>query len=383
MSLSTKFIPPGSTIGIIGGGQLGRMMALAAKEAGYRICVLDPSHDCPAAQVADHHIKRGYHHQEGLSQLKELCDVITYEFENIDADALDWLEEHAYLPQGANMIRVTQNRIEEKRRIAEAGVPLVPYSVIHSVEEIYGNINGVSYPVVLKTATGGYDGKCQLVIRQWDDIKNSEDLLHFGPCVLENWIDFEKEISVIITRGTDGETTLFPIGENIHKDHILHQTIVPARTSEQVKDKAISYAKRIATELELVGTLAVEMFVTSSGEVFVNELAPRPHNSGHYTIEACVVSQFHQHIRAICGWPLGSTELLSPAIMTNILGEHMEGVLHHIPTSPSWSIHFYGKDQVRKGRKMGHMTLLTEDLAAELKRIDDTGIWTMQKVMEG
>lgn len=375
LSLSNTIILPRQTIGIIGGGQLGRMMALAAKKQGFRIAVLDPVDDSPCGQVADYKIVGEYSDFEAIKKLANISDVITYEFENIDAECLDWLCQNAYVPQGKVLLEKTQNRISEKRAIEDAGVQVAPYAVIKTVDDIYSHIEKLGFPAVLKTAMGGYDGKGQLVMKEKADIKEAEDLIAHGLCVLEQWIPFEKEISVIIVRSVRGETAVFPVGENIHQDNILHETIVPARISEAAKNKAIRMAEILAEKLELVGTLAVEMFLTASGDIFINELAPRPHNSGHYSIEACETSQFEQHVRAVCNWPLGSTELLKPAVMVNILGEHQERLLDKIPDLPDWKIHLYGKQVAKVKRKMGHVTILRKTVEDALEEIENSHIW--------
>ncbi|WP_423408819.1 5-(carboxyamino)imidazole ribonucleotide synthase [Heyndrickxia sp. MSNUG] len=382
MSLS-KLILPGQTIGIIGGGQLGKMMALSAKAMGFRVAVLDPTDDCPCGQVADEQILGGYDNLDKIKQLSEISDVITYEFENIDADALEWLNKNAYVPQGTELLRITQDRIEEKRHMQEAGVRVAPYAVVTKTEDVAAGIGKLGMPAVLKTARGGYDGKGQLVIRTTEDIAIAETLVSQGACVLEKWISFEKEISVIITRSTAGETAVFPVAENIHMDNILHETIVPARISKQAAEKAIEAAKQIASALDLTGTLAVEMFLAPNDEIYINELAPRPHNSGHYTIEACETSQFEQHVRSVCGWPLGSTDLLKPAVMVNILGEHQQPLLERITELQDWKIHLYGKKEAKHKRKMGHVTLLRETVEKALEEAEQSGIWESAAELTG
>ncbi|PLR76125.1 5-(carboxyamino)imidazole ribonucleotide synthase [Bacillus sp. V3-13] len=373
--MSYKTILPGQTIGIIGGGQLGRMMALSAKAMGFKIAVLDPVEDSPCGQVADYRITSEYDDLDAIKQLAEVSDVITYEFENINAAALTWLCKNAYVPQGNRLLEITQDRTSEKAAIEKSGVEVAPYSVIHIVDDIYDAIDKLGYPAVLKTARGGYDGKGQHVVRSSADIKAAGKLLEKGVCVLEKWIPFEKEISVIIVRNQQGETAVFPVGENIHQDNILHQTIVPARISNKAEKNAIQKAKELAHSLELVGTLAVEMFLTADEQIYINELAPRPHNSGHYTIEACETSQFEQHIRAVCSWPLGSTKLLKPAVMVNILGEHQARILEKIPGLPDWKIHLYGKKDAKFKRKMGHVTILRESTDVALQEAEQFGIW--------
>jgi 5-(carboxyamino)imidazole ribonucleotide synthase len=375
VNLSKQIILPGQTIGIIGGGQLGRMMAIAAKAMGYRIAVLDPEPDSPCGQVSDKKIVGAYDDLEAIKKLAEVSDVITYEFENIDSAALAWLYENAYVPQGTKLLEISQDRIKEKNAIQSAGVEVAPFAVINSLKDIYDNMETLGYPAVLKTSRGGYDGKGQLVIKEKQDIENASDLINYGQCVLEKWVPFKKEISVILTGNLDGEIAVFPVAENIHINNILHQTIVPARISGNAYDKAIRYAKKLAREFQLVGTLAVEMFLTADDEIYINELAPRPHNSGHYTIEACETSQFEQHVRAVCNLPLASTDLVKPAVMVNILGEHQAKVLEKMPEIKDWKIHFYGKSDPKAKRKMGHVTILRESVETAIEEATKSNIW--------
>jgi 5-(carboxyamino)imidazole ribonucleotide synthase len=379
MNLNNKVILPGATIGIIGGGQLGRMMALAAKAQGFRIAVLEPVADSPCGQVADVEVIGAYDDREAIRQLASVSDVITYEFENIDAGTLAWICEQAYVPQGWELLTITQDRIKEKAAIQRAGAQVAPYEEIYSMEDLFLKIEAIGYPAVLKTARGGYDGKGQLVIESPEDLAKAEPLLSHGACVLEQWISFEKEISVIVTRRPDGETAIFPVAENVHVENILHQSIVPARIAEETRASAIQKAKQIGESLGLVGTLAVEMFLTADGTIYINELAPRPHNSGHYSIEACETSQFEQHVRAICNWPLGSTELLKPAVMVNLLGEHLEKLYTEIPMLTDWKIHLYGKKEPKVKRKMGHVTLLRNSVEDALQQIESSSIWNTAK----
>ena len=374
INLANKVILPGQTIGIIGGGQLGRMMALAAKAQGFRIAVLDPTEDCPCGQVADITISANYDDLDGIKQLAQVSDVITYEFENIDADSLKWLNENTYVPQGVKLLEVTQDRVTEKAAVVQAGVEVAPYTVIENEKDMVNGLAKLGYPAVLKTARGGYDGKGQYVIRNEQEIPEAAQLLKAGTCVLEKWVPFEKEISVIVCRNSNGDLAVFPVGENIHRDNILHETIVPARISDKAIQDATEKALQLAKNFELVGTMAVEMFLTNEG-IYVNEIAPRPHNSGHYSIEACETSQFEQHIRAVCNWPLGSTELLKPAVMVNILGEHQAGVIEKIPQLTNWKIHLYGKKEAKEKRKMGHVTILRHSIEDALAEIEDSQIW--------
>lgn len=371
-----KTIYPGQTIGIIGGGQLGRMMALAAKEAGFKIAVLDPAMESPCGQVADIRIVAPYNDETALEELAELSDVITYEFENIDYAGLNRLTEIAYVPQGAELVRITQNRITEKAEIRKAGVTIANYIVATSPVEMNARIDEIGFPCIVKTAFGGYDGKGQVKLHTKTDLPLAEPLFEHGACIAEAFVPFTKEISVIVQRNGSGETYCLPVGENIHKHHILHETIVPARVSETILTQATEAAKQIADHLQLVGTLAVEMFVLEDDTIVINELAPRPHNSGHYSIEGSTISQFHQHIRAICGWPLRKPALHQPTVMVNVLGEHVVPLSRAILKYPDWSVHLYGKDEAKTKRKMGHVTILTDDINETLKEIEHSGIWS-------
>ncbi|MGG3843529.1 5-(carboxyamino)imidazole ribonucleotide synthase [Anoxybacillus kestanbolensis] len=376
----TKTIVPGQTIGIIGGGQLGRMMAIAAKEMGFFVAVLDPTPQSPCAQVADIEIVASYSDEEALRQLAEVSDVVTYEFENIDAEALNRLAKKGYVPQGSELLAITQHRWKEKRAIQSADLPVAPYRLVLKEEELERAIREIGIPSVLKTCRGGYDGKGQVVIRCLDDIHAARSLLAYGECVLEAWVPFVKELSIIVVRSVSGEMALFPVVENIHRENILHETIAPARVSQPIMEQAKTYAKQLAETFQLVGTLAVEMFLTEDGQLYINELAPRPHNSGHYTINGCITSQFQQHIRAICNWPLGSTELLKPTIMVNILGEHVDAVIQNIAQFRDAHVHFYGKKEAKLKRKMGHVTWLADDVDAMQQKIDELAIWTDRRM---
>ena len=373
----SEIIKPGSTIGILGGGQLGRMMAISAKEMGYRIAVLEPKKDSPCGQVADVEVISEYNDLEGARQLAKQCDVLTYEFENIDHKTAEWLEKNLYLPQGYKLLQITQHRALEKEAIQSLEIPVAPFRIIHHFEDLSEAINEIGVPSVLKTCRGGSDGKGQVVIHAMDEVNSAfEELKDKGELVLEKWISFEKELSVIVTRNVSGEVTTFPVAENIHQNNILHQSIVPARVSKDIQDKAKELAMKLANGLEMIGTLAVEMFLTKSGEIYVNELAPRPHNSGHYTIDACETSQFEQHIRAICDLPLGKTNLLKPVVMVNILGEHVPDIMDKLPEFDSIKLHLYGKEEAKTGRKMGHINVLADSVDEALTKINSLAIWT-------
>jgi 5-(carboxyamino)imidazole ribonucleotide synthase len=379
MELKVNQIKPPKTIGILGGGQLGRMMAIAAKEMGFRVAVLEPNQDSPCGQIADKEVLSPYDSSEGIEQLAKHSDVITYEFENVDAQSAKTLEKQSNVPQGSELLEITQNRTKEKDMLQTVGVKVAPYMVVDGQVQLKKAIDKIGYPAVLKTSTGGYDGKGQVVLRSETDFDKAEQLLSSDlQCVLEKWIDFEKEISVIVARNADGEIQTFPVAENLHKENILFETIVPARITEEITEEARKVAIHLAHQLNLIGTLAVEMFLTNEGTLYVNELAPRPHNSGHYTIEACETSQFQQHIRAICNWRLGKTTLLKPAVMVNLLGRDAEHILEIAPNDPEIHLHLYGKSEIKDKRKMGHFTILSNTIEEALAKADDI----LQKMKE-
>jgi len=368
-------IMPYKTIGIIGGGQLGRMMCLAAKAMGYRVAVLDPTPDCPCGQVADMEITAGYDDMEAIKELARVSDVITYEFENIDYEALTYLEKNAYLPQGSDVLKTSQHRHREKTAIREMGIPVPEFHLVDGAENLEKN---VFYPSVLKTTTGGYDGKGQAVLKTKDDLAKAKAIAERQECILEKWMPFTKEISVIVARSTRGETSVFPVAENIHVNNILHKSIVPARISKELEVRAVNHALKIAEGLNSIGVLAIEMFVVDD-EIYINEIAPRPHNSGHYTMDACVTGQFEQHVRAVCGLPLGETRLHTPVVMVNILGDHMDrermcNLEPYAPLLAKGKLHLYGKAEAKEKRKMGHVNMLG-DIDESLLAIDESGIW--------
>ncbi|MEY8463387.1 5-(carboxyamino)imidazole ribonucleotide synthase [Streptococcus merionis] len=345
------------TIGIIGGGQLGQMMAISAIYMGHKVIALDPAADCPASRVAEV-IAAPYDDVDALRQLAVRCDVLTYEFENVDADGLDAVVKDGQLPQGTDLLRISQNRIFEKDFLSnKANVPVAPYKVVHSSGDLAGLDLSKNY--VLKTATGGYDGHGQVVIRSEEDLADACQLADTADCVLEEFVNFNLEISVIVS-GNGTDMTVFPVQENIHRNNILSKTIVPARISDELSAQAQAMAVKIAKQLKLSGTLCVEMFATDDA-IIVNEIAPRPHNSGHYSIEACDFSQFDTHILGVLGQPLPPIKLHAPAVMLNVLGQHMEQARSYVAENPSAHLHLYGKIEAKHNRKMGHVTVLGAD----------------------
>ncbi len=365
---------PGQSIGILGGGQLGRMLAHAAQELGYRVHVYEPSANSPAAAVADRETQAPYEDLAALEAFARLVDVVTYEFENIPAEALEAIENIVELHPASGVLRICQNRWREKAWLKANGFPHAAYAAA-----LEGDIEAaaaeVGLPCVVKTADFGYDGKGQMRIATGDDLVRAAAIFRGRRCVVEQWIDFDREISVICARTRSGETRPFPVAENLHANHVLDVSIVPARIESSVETRARSLAVRIADRLGVVGLVAVEMFLTRSGEVIVNELAPRPHNSGHWSIDGGETSQFEQHVRAICGLPLGPTGARNPTVMVNIMGDAWKWRDGAVIGEPDWTavlaeprakLHLYGKPEPRPGRKMGHFTVQGADLGDTL-----------------
>jgi 5-(carboxyamino)imidazole ribonucleotide synthase len=368
-------ITPPSTIGIIGGGQLGMMLAREAKRMGYKVLTLDPTEDCPCAQICDGQIIADFDDKKKVYALAKKSDVLTYEFENVPSTMISLLEESGFdvLPS-SSVLHITQDRIKEKQFLRSIGVPTADFALIENHDDFKKAASTIGLPSILKTTTGGYDGKGQNVLKNEKDLLKIDESFFHRNWIWERFVPFLKEISVICSRSIDGSTAAFPVPENIHRNNILYMSIIPARIPEKIEKKAIEIAKKVACNLGYVGVIGVEMFYTKEGEVLVNEVAPRVHNSGHYTIEACVTSQFEEHIRMICGLPHGSTKLLSPAVMVNIIGDdasNKKSVLRGIDRAlriPGVSIHMYGKKDVKPGRKMGHMTILDDSAEACIRK---------------
>jgi 5-(carboxyamino)imidazole ribonucleotide synthase len=358
-----KIIPPGSTIGVLGSGQLGRMFALSARAMGYRVHTYSPEEDSPTGHVADVEVSAPYDDLDRLREFARSLDVLTFEFENVPRAALDALEGLVPTRPGPEALYVSQNREREKEFLRKLNVPVAPWAAVRTSEELAVTLSSVGIPAVLKTAAFGYDGKGQERIPSKDE-KEAEAAwgrLGRAPCVLEAFVDFEREVSVIAARGTDGAIAFFPVFANEHSRHILDVTRCPAPLSPFEEKQAHEIARALLEALDFVGVLCIELFHTQDGRLLVNEIAPRPHNSGHLTIDACVTSQFEQQLRAVCGLPLGSAELLRPAAMANLLGDLWAGGLPHWERACAVSgvtLHLYGKKEPRPGRKMGHLTAL-------------------------
>ncbi|MDO9371453.1 MAG: 5-(carboxyamino)imidazole ribonucleotide synthase [Gammaproteobacteria bacterium] len=367
--LTRPCVSPGATLGVLGGGQLGRMFAYAARIMGYHVVVLDPDPHSPAAQFADVHLCAGYDDQAALLDLGKRCAAITTEFENVPARSLDMLAALSAVRPAAAVVAIAQDRITEKSYLAGQGFPVAPFAVVRTEQELRAALGNIPAPAILKRSRLGYDGKGQAPVTNLEHAVTAFHLWGDEPCVLEQRVALEKEISVIVARGADGETACFPVAENRHQDGILDVSIVPARISAALAQQASGMAIRLSERLQYCGVLAVEFFVLADDRLLINEIAPRPHNSGHATLDACVTSQFEQQVRTLCGLPLGSTRLLSPAVMVNLLGHlwadgepHWGELFQH----PQAKLHLYGKGEPRPGRKMGHFTCLDESIEQAL-----------------
>lgn len=352
--------PPG-TIGVIGGGQLGMMAIREAQRMGYRSIVWDPDPECPASRLADQTISAPWDDFNAAGRLAEGADVVTFEFENISPETVAWLEERKPVHPGSAILRVSQHRRVEKAELRRRGFPVVDYAVATTREELSSSIQKLGLPVVVKTATAGYDGKGQAVLQSQADLDAFLRAIAGTPreFVVEQFLDLACEVSVLVVREDDGTVIAYPVQENEHRENILATTLVPARIPREVSDEAVRMSRGIIESFGIIGVLCVEMFVTRDGRVIVNELAPRPHNSGHYSLDACDISQFEALIRAICGVPFHVPQLLAPCAMVNLLGRNLDALqVNSLMEIPGVKLHLYGKRRREPKRKMGHVTVL-------------------------
>lgn len=362
-------ILPGAAIGILGSGQLGRMLAIEARKMGYRVHTYSPDKNSPTGQIADLEVTAAYDDLNKIAEFAKGVDVITFEFENVLSVTTDEAQKHVPVRPSGRVLHTTQHRLREKTFLSESGIPVTPFRIVRSQEELEQAVSELGLPCVLKTAGFGYDGKGQVKIKSQEDLADAFTSLSYHEAVLEAFVDFELEISVVAARGLDGSFVHYGAVENSHKDHILDVTIAPARISDALAKQAVELSRTILEKLDVVGVLCTEYFVTRDGKLLVNELAPRPHNSGHYTFDACNTSQFEQQLRAACGLPLGSPDQPKPAVMINLLGDEWER------GTPQWQkalaipgvkLHLYGKAEPRAGRKMGHLTAIAESIEEAL-----------------
>jgi 5-(carboxyamino)imidazole ribonucleotide synthase len=365
---------PPASLGVIGSGQLGRMFIQAAQRMGYRAGVLSATEETPAAQVAHWTVIGPPDHLPALRAFAERAEGVTVEFENVSAPALRWLARRRRVRPGWRTLWISQNRLREKRFLARHNVPLAPWQPVRNEAELDEAVRGLGMPLILKTAASGYDGKGQVLVETAEQATGAWASLGRSPCVAEGWVDFAAELSVVVARGVDGGAACYPVALNRHERHILDTTLMPAPVGPIVTREARGLALTVAQALETVGVLTVEFFLTAGGQLMVNEIAPRPHNSGHLTIEAAVASQFEQQVRALCGLALGPTELVMPAAMVNLLGDLWAPAGREprwdaaLAVDPGVMLHLYGKRTPAAGRKMGHLTVLDPDPEAALYR---------------
>lgn len=374
MSLHGRIISPGATLGVLGGGQLGRMFAIAARRLGYRVHVFCPEADSPAAPVADRTFVAPYDDLEQVRAFARSVDVVTFEFENVPSATSDACAEWVPVRPDGNVLHITQQRLREKGFLRDHGFPVTPFRAIHSQEDLETAARDLGLPGVLKTASFGYDGKGQRTIRSTAELPEAFAGLGGAEGIYEAFVDFAQEVSVVGARTLDGEFAAFPVFENVHRHHILDVTVSPARIPPALETAARELSRGILEALDVIGLLTVELFVTRDGRLIVNELAPRTHNSGHLTLDACITCQFEQQVRAVCGLPLGSTELKNPAAMANLLGDvwtHGEPRWAQALSNPRLKLHLYGKASARPGRKMGHITATADTSEAAIQAVRD------------
>ncbi|MBV7409164.1 5-(carboxyamino)imidazole ribonucleotide synthase [Maritimibacter sp. DP1N21-5] len=353
----SEVLKTGAVIGILGGGQLGRMLSVAASRLGFKTAIFEPGGDCPASHVANFHLQADYDDHEALKRFAESVDVITFEFENIPTAALDVLEAIRPVRPGRNALRVSQDRLIEKTFLSELGLQVAPYAAVDDEVDLAEAIAEIGTPAILKTRRFGYDGKGQARLKFPEDAAQALADMNGAPAILEGFVDFDYEVSVIAARSQSGAFAAFEPGENVHKDGILDTTTVPSRLGAMATHEARNIARKVLEKLDYVGVMGVEMFVSDKG-LIVNEIAPRVHNSGHWTQNGCAVDQFEQHIRAVAGWPLGDGRRQLNVVMTNLIGDDMDRV-PELADDPDNALHLYGKAEVKPGRKMGHVNRVT------------------------
>jgi 5-(carboxyamino)imidazole ribonucleotide synthase len=371
--MAIKPILPPAMLGILGGGQLGRMFAMAAKTMGYGVTVLDPDPSAPAAEIADVHLCKPYTDPEALAELARQCAAVTTEFENVNADSMRWLASQGVkVSPSGDSVAIAQDRMKEKNFIRDAGLATAPFLVIENSGDLEQDLSPY-LPGILKTARNGYDGKGQVRIKSLEEARYALSELKHQPCVLEKMLPLKAEVSVIVARSAANEVACFPPAENIHTDGVLDISIVPARISTEITEQARNMAIQLVEKLDYIGVIAVEFFVLEDDSLVINEMAPRPHNSGHYTLDATFSSQFEQQVRTMCGLYPGKPDLHTPVVMVNLLGD----VWHDDGSEPNWEImltapntklHLYGKKEARAGRKMGHYNVLASNVDAALEQ---------------
>lgn len=366
------------TIGIVGGGQLGMMIAIEAKKLEYKVAILDPNENCSAKGIADIFFAYDYSNIEGIKKLNKISDIVTYEFENVDENILYEYIDSKKLVQGIKSLQISKNRKKEKNFLNSINVPTTNFMTINTFDDFKKAIKTYDYKCVLKTCVDGYDGKGQCVINSKNyDEKEIVSLIENGECILEKLVNINKEASVIIARNVSGDIVYLPIAENINESGILSKSIVPARLNNEIQDKILMYAKLIAKEIELVGVMGVEFFIDENNNILVNELAPRVHNSGHYSLDGCSINQFYLHLLALMDVSLKQENIFvtTPCVMVNCLGQHYEKAKLECLKHLNWHPYFYKKDKCKFNRKMGHINIVGTDIESILLEVDNTNIW--------
>lgn len=374
--MKTAAIEPGSVLGVLGGGQLGAMFTMAACRLGYHVAVWDPDPEAPAHRFATHSFPAPFTDQQILARFADLVSVVTYEWENIPAELCRALEQRKPVRPSSAVLSVIQDRLEQKGFLSSNGFPVPPFATLTAPDQLATIVSQVGYPALCKTATAGYDGKGQWRVRGESDVGAVERALSESArpgmrWIVESFVPFERELSILVVRGSDGQSCTYPLAENEHEEGILRITKVPAPDSSAVAERAATLARQVVDRLEGVGVFCLELFQLHGGELLINEIAPRPHNSGHYTLDACSVSQFEQQVRVTCGLPLGEVRLLSPAVMVNLIGEDAATIVkgtgcRALLAIPGALLHLYGKRAIRSRRKMGHVTFLGETFSLAL-----------------
>jgi 5-(carboxyamino)imidazole ribonucleotide synthase len=365
-------ILPGSTIGVLGSGQLGRMFAIAARRMGYLVHTFSPDSDSPTGQISDVEITAPYEDLDAVREFAKNVDVVTFEFENILSSTVEAVAEYVPVRPSGYVLHTTQHRVREKMFLSMSGIPVTPFRHICSLEELKKGLDELQFPAILKTAGFGYDGKGQRRINSIEDVESAYNSIGGQEAILEAFVDFEKEVSVVAARGLDGKMINYGVVENVHRNHILDYSIAPANVPPEVTREAVEITETLLEKLDVVGVLCVEFFLTRTGSLYVNELAPRPHNSGHFTFDACITSQFEQQLRAVCGLPLGSPDLVRPAAMANLLGDIWQNGQPRwevVCGIPNVKLHLYGKRTPSPGRKMGHLTALASTREEALQTV--------------
>lgn len=374
----SNFIEPGKTVGIIGGGQLALMLTFAAKKMGYQVAILDPDRNCAASIAADWQIQAAFNDKKALMDFAMKSDVLTYTTDLIDPELVDQLSQTVSVPQGSDLLAMVQDRMLEKAYLEANNINIAPYVSIVDLEDLKQSIPSIGYPCVLKTLYARGDRKDEIFLQDEKDISKCARLLNTGTCVLESIIPFEKELSIIVSRNGEGKQTTFPVVENTYRDGVLHMSIAPARIEEEIEVEVQRIGHMIAERTGLVGTMGLNLFVTSTGTLYVNTVSPYPNESGYYTTDSCSISTFEAHIRAICNWPMPEAIMYSAVVVVAIIPERLDAVKAQIQLKPDWRFHFYDSSELKKYRNLGYVLIPTDDRTKTIDTVFNTSIWEQQ-----